>query len=459
MAPTTRTINPLHFEDLEPHRFEDLVRQLAYGFREWQSLEPTGRLGADEGIDIRGTESVRGEEYEAEAGPEEREEERLPPRVEERAWTIQCKREKVITPKKIRGIVEAPVPEQNPPYGLIVAAACDFSKKARDTFRGAAVGRGVQEFHLWGKADLEDMLYQAENDRLLFAYFGISLAVRKRSLRSKVRSILATKRKAAAILGAVDRDHYQTVLVRDAADTRYPYNESIKDFDRLPRWKFYTFLGHHPHGLEILVRQYFAYVAEDEKHWDFYGSFDDAILPIRNNPWTTEEERQKHDEARHKISSYWHDKIPDGQRGMLRVVRLIPYEKSSILTKTVTSIRTMLRTSSSNSGGTMDPSDQLGQRPSLSMAPRIGESACSPRKSTESSSSPTSVRGARREIEREALSGCCEGRGGLRRARKVKGLLVEGLPENLKEFQGLPARDPSISRLFAQAVPLRSRLC
>jgi hypothetical protein len=43
-----RTIGQLHFEDLEPHRFEDLVRQLVYGFRDWVALEPLGRTGADE---------------------------------------------------------------------------------------------------------------------------------------------------------------------------------------------------------------------------------------------------------------------------------------------------------------------------------------------------------------------------------------------------------------------------
>ena len=37
----SKTINPLHFEDLEPHRFEDLVRQLIYDFKNWQSIEAT----------------------------------------------------------------------------------------------------------------------------------------------------------------------------------------------------------------------------------------------------------------------------------------------------------------------------------------------------------------------------------------------------------------------------------
>jgi hypothetical protein len=57
---TTRTLGPLHLEDLEPHRFEDLVRQLLYDFRDWRYLEPTGRTGSDEGFDVRGWETVPG---------------------------------------------------------------------------------------------------------------------------------------------------------------------------------------------------------------------------------------------------------------------------------------------------------------------------------------------------------------------------------------------------------------
>ena len=52
----TKTLNPLHFEDLEPHRFEDLVRQLIYDFKDWQSIEATGQAGSDDGFDIRAWE-------------------------------------------------------------------------------------------------------------------------------------------------------------------------------------------------------------------------------------------------------------------------------------------------------------------------------------------------------------------------------------------------------------------
>lgn len=54
----SRTYNTLHFEDLEPHRFADMVRQLIYDFREWSDIQAVGRSGADKGVDIRAIERV-----------------------------------------------------------------------------------------------------------------------------------------------------------------------------------------------------------------------------------------------------------------------------------------------------------------------------------------------------------------------------------------------------------------
>jgi hypothetical protein len=57
MSETSRTFGLLPFENLEPRRFEDLVRQLAYDFRPWRALEATGRAEGDEGFDARGSRS------------------------------------------------------------------------------------------------------------------------------------------------------------------------------------------------------------------------------------------------------------------------------------------------------------------------------------------------------------------------------------------------------------------
>src|ERR1700730_9407715 len=125
----TKTINPLHFEDLEPHRFEDLVRRLLYSFRDWSNIEATGRSGSDEGFDVRAWEkgdAVTNVSDEGEEGMHA---------LEGRLWQVQGKREKTIIPAKIRTLIREGVDQASPPYGYILAAATNISKAAYDTFR------------------------------------------------------------------------------------------------------------------------------------------------------------------------------------------------------------------------------------------------------------------------------------------------------------------------------------
>jgi hypothetical protein len=42
----TRTFASIHFEDLEPHRFEDLIRQLIYDYKDWQVSRPLEKAAA-----------------------------------------------------------------------------------------------------------------------------------------------------------------------------------------------------------------------------------------------------------------------------------------------------------------------------------------------------------------------------------------------------------------------------
>ena len=217
MAKVTKTVNPLHLEDLEPHRFEDLVRQLLYDFRRWRRLEATGRSGADDGFDARGWEIVASEDSEpvTPALNDAAEDDSLPSSpAEDRLWLIQCKRERKIGPSHIaQYVADIPEDEAKNLHGTLFAAACDFSKKARDAFREACAARGIEEWHLWGKAEIEDRLFQPANDHLLFAYFGFSLRIRKRSLKTQLTSRLAIKRRVAKLLG-----NYEPVLIRDATD-------------------------------------------------------------------------------------------------------------------------------------------------------------------------------------------------------------------------------------------------
>ena len=122
------------------------MRQLAYEHRDWNVIEATGKGGADDGIDIRAFERQSNP-----TTPDEEGEDTSEPLPGGRLWIFQCKRERRITPKQVeRYVLESLQGEI--PYGLILAAACDFSKKSYDAFRQALVGTDVQEFQLWGKS-------------------------------------------------------------------------------------------------------------------------------------------------------------------------------------------------------------------------------------------------------------------------------------------------------------------
>ena len=226
----TKTIGPLHFEDLDPHRFEDLVRQLIYDFRNWQDIEATGRMGSEGGNDIRAIERVRATQF-VSADDEDIEQDFVRDTASEgRLWVIQCKREKRIGPKKVRSIVSDNLSNAAAkPYGYMLVAACDFSKNARDAFREEVVKHGVQEFYVWGKGEVEDRLFLPKYDYLLFAYFGLSLRVRRRSLKTQLRSRLALKRKLVNELCSGDIRHpagFKCVLIRNPNNEEYPFVRS-----------------------------------------------------------------------------------------------------------------------------------------------------------------------------------------------------------------------------------------
>lgn len=275
--PTTRTLNPLPFLELEPHRFEDLVRQLAYDFRAWRSLEAIGRSGADEGIDIRGIESVGEDDRD---GGDVDDASLLPPR-EERLWIFQCKRERAISPKQVKEIVtESLASLVKPPHGFVLAVGGDVSKKARDAFRAEMVTRNVSEFHVWARGELEDQLFQPHNDRLLFAYFGLSLQTRRRSVVTSLRHRIAIKKQLLALF---DKEEHEidepVVLLRDPSDDSYPGLTS--DGLERGRWLACPVLSaKRPYDLVVARHHYSACVTPSIDAWDADFEHDLISLPI-----------------------------------------------------------------------------------------------------------------------------------------------------------------------------------
>jgi hypothetical protein len=167
MATTTRTIGPLHFEDLDPHRFEDLARLLIHDFRNWSHLEPLGRTGNDDGFDIRGIEIATSESNDD--GGEEQDD--IP--GEERQWLVQCKRENKIPPKKM-AIYATEITKHENLHGVLFITSANLTKASREVLYNQLRASGIKEIYIWAAGELEDQLYQEENDRLLFAFFGSS---------------------------------------------------------------------------------------------------------------------------------------------------------------------------------------------------------------------------------------------------------------------------------------------
>ncbi len=318
---TTKTLNPLPFEHLEPKRFEDLIRQLAYEFKNWRSLEATGRSGGDESYDIRGWEIIPGEQVDEEI--EDNEEKTITNDIDRR-WLIQCKREQRITPKKLESYFnDIPKDELSSLYGLVFAASCDLSKRSRDLLINNCREAGISECHIWTKAEIEDMLFQPKNDNLLFAYFGISLQIRKKSIKSQLRSKLAAKRKAISVLADGSHAH-ELVLIRDPEEDKYPYLE-----DNLSRnehlWRLVYFKGHNPLGMVFETRDYMAYLSDDETKWDVANKHEyDQLVNDYIDPW--HDDSTEHQELEKELELF-HSKLKESERGAFKVEVIIPYEE------------------------------------------------------------------------------------------------------------------------------------
>ena len=79
----TRTINQLHFEDLDTIRFEELILAMVYRMIRWDKLDHFGKKGSDDGIDIKAVEKKK-----------------------ENVYYFQCKRYQKNTNAKIKDIID-----------------------------------------------------------------------------------------------------------------------------------------------------------------------------------------------------------------------------------------------------------------------------------------------------------------------------------------------------------------
>lgn len=324
---TTKTLGPLHFEDLEPHRFESLVRNLLYDFRYWLKIEPTGQAGSDDGFDIRAWEKTEEISNTGERKKYEEDDQKGTRTIKSNLWKIQCKRENKIGPSRVGEIISETVKEKDSLYGYILAAPAVFSKKSYDIFREKLREKGVVEFYIWGRLELEDMLHMPKNDRILFSFFGFSLATQKRAKTSEIKFLLNNKNKLFRILKGQQRNDFrESILIRDFNDTNYPYRDKYKDFHEKPKWKEYVAYSYHPLGLWIHISKWFAFIDKLRKEFDFTKSVD----LLRRESETGYRRDPDKENLKELAENFW-THLPLNNQAHIEVDGLILYENMLII--------------------------------------------------------------------------------------------------------------------------------
>lgn len=316
---TTRTLNRLPFQDLEPRRFEDLVRQLIYEFKPWRRLEATGRAGGDSGFDARGYE-IRNSTV---ASSEDEIEEEVSIENDDRLWLIQCKREAKIGPALLKKyLAEIVLDASSPLYGIVFVAACDFSKTTRDALVTWCRDNGISEWHIWGRGELEDMIFRPQFDHLLFAYFGISLAIRRRSLATELRRQVAIKRRLKKML---DAEANKLVLIRDIDGTHYPW---LPETGKRSRVRVRAMKEITAHGLAIRLVDREAWLSADSEQWDVALAGDGCRLQGINDDWNLPVEREL---ALSETALEFWNTLPETERAWLHVTGFLPYAQIALI--------------------------------------------------------------------------------------------------------------------------------
>lgn len=317
MTTVTRTTNPLPFGDLEPKRFEDLIRQLAYDFKPWRRLEATGKSGSDDGFDARGYEKVVSPDELRPVEDGDRAADETDAVLTDRLWLVQCKREKSIGPKKMRTYLGEIVLDPSAPlHGIVFAAACEFSLSTRNALAGWCRENGLSEWQIWGRSELEDMLFQPKNDGLLFAYFGISLTIRRRSIVNTKRQEIAIKRK---LWSNLDGSSHVSMLLRDVDDDTYPYAADGK----ATRWKVREVLKLGAQGLWVALGRAPAWLSPDHQQWDAALMAFDSELHM-HDPWHGSESAE-HAAFVRQAAEQW-QQFPQTERAWLCLTGVIPYQ-------------------------------------------------------------------------------------------------------------------------------------
>jgi len=241
----TRTTNKIHFNDLDPIRFEDLCHALLFGYASWDNIQHYGRAGQDEGIDLHAVETL-------EDGVNRR-------------WAIQCKRYSAFRKPDATSVIDAIIKREIPDVILLILG-CDPTKKVIEHYIEYAKKCGIAEPRIWTASTLEAILYNQRKD-LLFAYFGISLSREMKTKERQIKHCITLKKQMARdflknkgmgykaeeldeiLINPSKKFDSREVIIHNIDDDTYPNTDTastgISSWFRLGLYDFYF------NGLEV----------------------------------------------------------------------------------------------------------------------------------------------------------------------------------------------------------------
>jgi hypothetical protein len=180
----------------------------------------------------------------------------------------------------------------------------------------------------WGKGELEDLLFDPSNDHLLFAYFGVSLQVRRRSATADLQRRLTKKRQLYTRIAGLDSRRRTPVLLRDPTEQGYPFADVVVEPDsQYPAW---LWTGYDPHSrpdeVALVFRRHHAWLNEDRTGYDVLDGCS-HVVPYRNGF----EYVPDRDEALcERAWTYFHNAVLREQRAWVSHVGIIPLDRHSL---------------------------------------------------------------------------------------------------------------------------------
>lgn len=275
MAKPSRTINKLHFEDLDPGRFETLCLALIHRLKgsQWKELHHHGASGKDDGVDIYGVEVIEAQDIKR-----------------ERIWFVQAKRYKTISKNSLQKVIDEALDRNNgsPDYFLLITS-CNPTKQAVEAYKEYGAKKGIGHVDIWTASTLETRLYNEAQD-LLFAYFGISLVANRNYKAESIRRNLRLKKRMLKDFYSPQTNDphkmnrepylkykYDEVIIHSIDDTHYPQIDG--DRPGISSWFKTDFYDFYFNGIELWLGAALGYkaVINEKNEWD-------VLPPLEQNP-------------------------------------------------------------------------------------------------------------------------------------------------------------------------------